>query len=437
MRIAVIGTGYAGLVTAVGLAELGHSVVGLDVSATRIALLREGTSPIFEPGLEPLLRRGLQSGRLTFTDSYTDLSVGSGIAFLVVGSPGRDDGSVDLSSLFDALHRVLPSVSDGATLVVKSTVPVGTARTVEREVAAIRPDVDLDVVSNPEFLRQGAAVADFLSPDRVVIGSRTERGRATMHEVYQPLIREGSHVVSTTPESAELIKYASNSYLALRLSFINEISDLAEACGAAMDDVARGIGLDSRIGDSYLRPGPGFGGSCLPKDTEGLLHTLRDFGTESRILEAVLEVNSSRVPRLVDRIESSMGGTLVGASVAVLGITFKAGTDDVRDSPAVRVVRELVARGASVRVFDPRGMETARIELGDAVEYGSDEYATVRGSDVCVIATEWRQFASLSLPRLAELMASPVVVDLRAMWDPAHMEEAGIRYFSVGRPDPA
>jgi UDPglucose 6-dehydrogenase len=436
MQVVVVGAGYAGLVTAAGLADLGHSVRCIDVSSDRIRALQRGEVPLFEPGLAPILERTTASGSLTFTDSYEDVEVGDGVVFLVVGSPSLPDGSVDTGHLFEAVAQIAPSLSAGATVVVKSTVPVGTARSVASAVETLRPDIDVDVVSNPEFLRQGAAVADFLHPDRIVIGADSDRARDVMRQIYQPLLTAGAPGVFTTSESAELIKYAANSFLALKLSFVNEMSDLAEASGAVMEDVVRGIGLDPRIGSSYLRPGPGFGGSCLPKDTKGLLHTTREFGVESRILEAVLDVNRERVGRLVDRIESVAGGSLDGRRVGMLGVTFKAETDDTRESPAIAVIRETMRRGASVCVFDPRGIEGAREDLGDEVHVASDEYEAAAGADVCVIATEWPRFASLSLDRLAKAMSTPVVVDLRRMWSPDVMAAAGIRYYAVGSPDP-
>jgi UDPglucose 6-dehydrogenase len=437
MQIVVVGAGYAGLVTAAGLADLGHVVRCIDVSSDRIDVLRRGEVPLFEPGLQPILSRTMETGNLAFTDSYDEVVVGDGVVFFVVGSPSLPDGSVDTRYLFDAVAQLAPSLAGGATAVVKSTVPVGTATSIAAAMATLRPDIDVEVVSNPEFLRQGAAVTDFLHPDRIVIGTTSDRARDVMREIYQPLLTAGASVVFTTPESAEMIKYASNSFLALKLSFINEMSDLAEASGAVMEDVVRGIGLDPRIGSSYLRPGPGFGGSCLPKDTRGLLHTTREFGVESRMLGAVLDVNRERIARLVDRIELAAGGSLHGRQVGVLGVTFKADTDDIRESPAIAVVRETIRRGASVRAFDPRGMDGASEGLAGDVTFAVDEYAAVGDADVCVIATEWPRFASLSLDRLANVMAAPVVVDLRRMWDPAVMAAAGIHYYAIGSPDPA
>lgn len=438
MNILVIGAGYAGLVTAAGLADFGHSVVNLDMDSARIEMLRAGKSPLFEPGLQQILDRVTAAGRLSFVSSYDDDLIGRPeVVFLVVGSPPLADGSVDLSYLRSATESIVPVLSDGAVIVVKSTVPVGTARTVLDHLRELDPNLRVDVVSNPEFLRQGAAVSAFLEPDRIVVGSMNEHGAATMRQVYHPLLQTGTRAVFTTLESAEVIKYAANAFLATKVSFINEIADLCEATGAMVSDVARGIGLDARIGSSYLRPGPGFGGSCLPKDTAALLHTTRSYGVESQVINAVLGVNRDRISGLANRIERAVGGQGGELTVAVLGLTFKADTDDVRESPALHLVRELVSRGASLRVFDPQGMDAARRELGEAVAYAPDEYAAAAGADIAVIATEWKQFGSLSLPRLHEALGQPIVVDLRNMWDPAEMAGAGFRYFAIGQPDPA
>ena len=437
MNILVIGAGYAGLVTAAGLADFGHTVTNLDLDTSRIDALRAGKSPLFEPGLQQILDRVTAAGRLQFVDSYEDVVGAPQVAFIVVGSPPLEDGSVDLSYLRSASASIAPLLQDGTTVAVKSTVPVGTARSVGEHLAELRPDIQINVASNPEFLRQGAAVTDFLDPERIVVGTDTDIAAEAMRHVYLPLLQTGTRAVFTTLESAELIKYAANAFLATKISFINEMADLCEASGALIADVARGIGFDSRIGPAFLRPGPGFGGSCLPKDTAGLLHTTRQHEVESRLLAAVLDVNHHRIGALADRIERSIGRSLDGASLALLGLTFKADTDDLRESPALYLARELVARGADVRAFDPQGMEGARRELGDSVTYAESEYASADGADAVVIATEWKQFGSLSLPRLLEAMTEPVVVDLRNMWDPADMAEAGIRYFAIGRPDPA
>jgi UDPglucose 6-dehydrogenase len=432
VNILVIGAGYAGVVTAAGLAELGHTVVNLDRDPARIAVLRSGGSPVFEPGLDGLLARTTAAGRLSFIDSYADVELAAdSVVFIVVGTPARSDGHVDLSQVDDCIEALAPHLTDGVTVVMKSTVPVGTARQVMSRLRDVRADASVSVASNPEFLRQGAAVDDFLDPDRIVVGTQDDATAEVLRRVYRPLLAQGVAAVFSTLESAELIKYASNAFLATKLSFINEIADLCEASGGLVEDVARGIGLDPRIGPSFLRAGPGFGGSCLPKDTQALLHTSTSYGTGSHIVRAALEVNHTRIQQMADRILEAAGKHQ--PNVGMLGITFKADTDDIRESPAVAIARELVRRGVRVRLFDPQGLDRAATELGDGVEYAPDEYSAAAGADVVVIATEWKQFGALSLKRLAGVMAAPVLVDLRNMWDPAAVTAAGLRYVSIGR----
>ncbi|HSM02168.1 MAG TPA: UDP-glucose/GDP-mannose dehydrogenase family protein [Acidimicrobiia bacterium] len=429
MRIIVSGAGYAGLVTAACLADMGHDVTCVDIDRDKIASLQAGRSPLFEPGLDELLDRN--ADRLRFVSDYEEAPAGAEAAFIVVGTPRFDDGRVDLSQVFAATDQLAARMADGAMVVVKSTVPVGTTRQVAARIESA--GLRLHVGCNPEFLREGTAVDDFLAPDRVVIGTGSPEAEAIMRDVYAPQIAQGITFFFTTIESAELIKYASNAFLATKLSFINEIADLCEASGAVVEDVARGIGFDTRIGPSYLRAGPGFGGACLPKDTQALWHTSRDFGTGSRIVGAALDVNADRIPRMTGKIAAAVGGELRGRRIAVLGITFKADTDDIRESPAVEIVRELVAGGATVRLFDPHGLGTAKAVLPPSVEFATDEYDAMTGADCLVIATEWSQFGELDLGRVREQLSGDVVVDLRNLYDPSRVRDAGIGYVSIGR----
>jgi UDPglucose 6-dehydrogenase len=435
MDITVIGAGYAGLVTAAGLADFGHTVTNLDLDTAKIEMLKAGRSPIYETGLEDLLDKVMAAGRLRFTDSYDDLDEIGGVVFLVVGSPPKADGTVELQYLESAVGSITPLLVDGCTVVVKSTVPVGTARWVGDLIADTRPDLEFGLVSNPEFLRQGSAVREFLQPERLVIGADSDTATETMRRVYHALLQTGTTGVFTTLESAELIKYASNAFLAVKVSFINEMADLCEATGAVVGDVARAIGLDSRIAPGFLRPGPGFGGSCLPKDTDALLQTTRQHGVESRVLNAVLEVNRTRVATLVDRVEHAVGGSLDGRLVALLGLTFKADTDDLRESPAIAIAHELTRRGATIRAFDPEGMHRAKVELAGVVDLATDEYDAATGAVAAIIATEWKQFGSMSLERLRDAMEGSLLVDFRNMWDPSEVAAAGLHYISIGRPD--
>jgi UDPglucose 6-dehydrogenase len=435
VRITVSGAGYAGLVTAACLADFGHDVVSVDIDPSKIGMLQAGTVPMFEPGLDEILDRTVAAGRLRFTTDYAAVPSETEVAFIVVGTPRYEDGSVDLTHVFAAVEQLAPRLSQGSTVVVKSTVPVGTTAQVAQRLAELRPGLGVFVAANPEFLRQGAAVQDFLTPERVVVGVDSPEAADAMRLVYQPLLHADVPFLFTTIETAELVKYASNAFLSTKLSFINEIADLCEASGAIVEDVARGIGLDSRIGSGFLRAGPGFGGACLPKDTQALLHTSRQFGTGSRIVGAALDVNEERIHRMVGKIEAAVGAPLAGRRVAMLGITFKADTDDIRESPAVEIVRELVEAGALVRLFDPQGLERAKSVVPPQVEFAADAYDAMTGADCVVIATEWKQFGTLDFDQLKDRVANPVVVDLRNMYDPATLAAAGIRYSSIGRRD--
>jgi UDPglucose 6-dehydrogenase len=433
VRITVFGAGYVGLVSAACLADFGHEVACVDVDTARIDALRSGVTPIFEPGLDELLGSGTAAGRLTFTTDPTDVVPGSDIVVVAVGTPASDEGEVDLSQVRSAIDTVAHHAHDGVVVVIKSTVPVGTTRQVGAWLRDARPGLVTHAAANPEFLRQGTAVEDFLRPDRLVLGPADDLAEKVLRELYRPLIDGGVATLTTDPETAELIKYASNAFLAIKVSFINEVADLCEASGASVEEVAIGMGLDPRIGPRFLAAGPGFGGSCLPKDTQGLLLTSNHYGTRSRIVAAALEVNRSRIGHMVDKVANALDRTLDGARIAVLGLTFKADTDDLRYSPAVDIVEALVAAGAIVVAHDPRGMEAARILLPATVGYADGPYEAMANADAAVIATEWAEFADLDLSRVRDALASPVLVDLRNLYEPAIVEAAGLHYSSVGR----
>ena len=438
LNIAVIGTGYVGLTAAAAFAHLGHDVTGVDIDDQRIAALNEGVVPIFEPGLAELIEEGTAAGLLRFSTDHTSATSDAAVVFVTVGSPTGASGRADLSYVDAALEQIAPALRPGTAVVIKSTVPVGTTARSRDALDRLRPGLDLDVVANPEFLRQGRAVHDFLHPDRLVVGADSERALATMRRIYEPLLASETAMdaLFTDTATAELIKYGSNAFLAIKLSFINEMADLSEETGADIDDVAFGIGLDPRIGSAFLQAGPGFGGSCLPKDTEALLYTGRTHGVSSRVVAAAIDVNEERKRQMIVRIAAALDGPLADATIAVLGITFKAGTDDLRESPAVDIVRRLIGHGSTVNVTDPEGIDAAR-KILPAAEYFDDPYDAIAGADAVVIATEWPEFAKLDLARIGELAAQPVVVDLRNLLDPTEAMAAGLRYSSIGRPRPA
>ncbi len=433
MQLAVIGTGYVGLVTGACLAELGHSVTCLDIDKGKIAALQAGEVPIFESGLEELLERNGDTGRIRFTTDYAAAIPGAEAVFVAVGTPSLATGHADLSQVTSAAAALAPHLDRGATVVMKSTVPVGTTRTMQATIQEARPDLAFEVASNPEFLRQGAAVDDFMHPDRIVIGTISERAEATMRRIYHPFVSTGVPMLFMRIEGAELVKYASNAFLAIKLAFVNEIADLCEQVGADIEDVTTGVGLDSRISNRFLAAGPGFGGSCLPKDTQALLHTSQVHGAPSRVVGAAVDANLGRRSGMARKVVTAAGGSLQGKQIAVLGLTFKANTDDLRESPAVDVVRALIGLGAKVRAFDPQGMGQARRILPD-VDYASGTYEAIDGADILVILTEWAEFATLDLARVRQALAEPVVVDLRNLYDPAEMAAAGFHYHSIGRP---
>jgi UDPglucose 6-dehydrogenase len=437
MRIAMIGTGYVGLVSGACFSEFGVSVTCVDKDADKIARLQRGEVPIFEPGLDQLVAVNKAAGRLTFTTDLTAALNGAEAVFIAVGTPSRrGDGHADLSYVFAAAAEIaeaLAQLPNSRTVVVtKSTVPVGTGRRVENILAKRLPPDSFDVASNPEFLREGSAIQDFMRPDRVVIGTDSEHARTVLRALYRPLYLLETPVVFTTIETAELIKYAANAFLATKVTFINQVADLCEAVGADVQDVARGIGLDGRIGRKFLHAGPGFGGSCFPKDCAALVRTAEEAGRPVTLIEDVLKINDSRKRGMADRIAAACGGDVAGKTVAVLGLTFKPNTDDMRESPSLSILPLLVEAGATVRAFDPEGMTEAKKMLPD-LDYCSDAYQAIEGADALVLLTEWNEFRALDLARVKTLLRAPVIVDLRNIYQPQEMAEAGFIYHSIGR----
>ena len=433
MKIAMIGTGYVGLVSGACFSEFGVEVVCVDKDAEKIDKLKAGECPIYEPGLENLVTNNVASKRLSFT---TDLSTGvkgADAVFIAVGTPSRRGGGhADLSYVYGAAKEVAEAMDDYTVIVTKSTVPVGTGREVKRIVAETRPDIEFDVASNPEFLREGAAIGDFMRPDRVVIGTETERAADVLSELYRPLYLLETPIVQTTLETAELTKYAANAFLATKITFINEFADLCEKVGANIQDIARGIGLDGRIGNKFLHAGPGYGGSCFPKDTLALVQTAKDADAPIRIVETVVDINEKRKTKMAEKVVVACGGSVADKTIAVLGLTFKPDTDDMRDSPSLVIVPELQKAGANIQAFDPQGMKEAA-DLFDNVVFCEGPYETMLGADVLVIVTEWNAFRALNFARVKGLLKTPTLVDLRNIYNLEDMKRAGMAYFSIGR----
>jgi UDPglucose 6-dehydrogenase len=434
MRVAVIGTGYVGLVSGACISEFGVDVTCVDKDESKINRLKAGEIPIYEPGLDDLVERNVKAGRLAFGTNLSEAVAGADAVMIAVGTPSRrGDGHADLSYVFAAAEEIADAMTGYTVVVTKSTVPVGTGREVERAIRARRPGASFDVVSNPEFLREGSAINDFMRPDRVVIGTDSERARQVMRELYRPLFLNETPMVMTGLETSELTKYAANSFLALKITFINEVADLCEAVNADVHDVARGIGLDGRIGRKFLHPGPGFGGSCFPKDTLALVRTAQEAGAPLRLIETVMQVNDARKNRMAERVIAACGGSVEGKTIAILGLTFKPNTDDMRDSPSLAIVPALERAGAKLRGFDPEGMTEAKKLLPDLL-YCDSAYEAMGGADALVIVTEWNQFRALDLKRVKALLRTPIVVDLRNIYHPAQMAAAGFHYSCVGRP---
>ena len=433
MRITMIGSGYVGLVSGACFADFGHDVICVDKDEGKIAALKAGRMPIYEPGLESLVATNVAAGRLTFTTDLAASVAGADAIFIAVGTPSRrGDGHADLSYVFAATEEIAAAVTGPTVVVTKSTVPVGTGDKVEAILREKRPDVAVAVVSNPEFLREGAAIGDFKRPDRIVIGTDDEAARKVMRGVYRPLYLNESPILFTGRRTSELIKYAANAFLATKITFINEIADLCEAVGANVQDVSRGIGLDNRIGAKFLHAGPGYGGSCFPKDTLALLKTAEDFESPVHIVEAVVKVNDSRKRAMGRKVLHALGDTPKGKTVALLGLTFKPNTDDMRDAPSIAIAQALSDAGVTVRAYDPEGIEPARRMMPDLV-YCKDAYEAATGADAVVIVTEWDAFRALDLPKLASIMAAPVLVDLRNVYRRDDVEGAGFAYTAVGR----
>ena len=433
MRIVMIGTGYVGLVSGACFADFGHDVTCVDKDASKVEALLAGRIPIFEPGLDELVANNVAAGRLRFTLDLAEAVPGADAVFIAVGTPSRrGDGHADLSYVYAAAKEMSPHLRPGAVVVTKSTVPVGTGDEVERIIGEARPDLDFSVASNPEFLREGAAIQDFKRPDRIVVGVTNGSARTVLQEIYRPLMRNDAPLLVMTRRAAELTKYAANAFLATKISFINEIADLCEKVGADVHDVARGIGMDDRIGPKFLMAGPGYGGSCFPKDTLALLKTGQDFEAPLRIVEAVVLSNDDRKRSMGRKVVKAIDGETHGKTVGVLGLTFKPNTDDMRDSPALAIVQALQDAGMKVRAYDPEGMEQAA-KLLDGVTYCKDAYEALEGAAAAVIVTEWDAFRALDFDRMGRLLTKKLLVDLRNVYDREEVERHGFRYVAVGR----
>nr|VFJ70934.1 MAG: UDPglucose 6-dehydrogenase [Candidatus Kentron sp. FM]VFJ71937.1 MAG: UDPglucose 6-dehydrogenase [Candidatus Kentron sp. FM]VFK19471.1 MAG: UDPglucose 6-dehydrogenase [Candidatus Kentron sp. FM] len=434
MNITIAGAGYVGLVSGACFAEFGANVTCVDQDEAKIDSLNRGAIPLYEPGLDALVARNAEAGRLRFSGDFSTPVGEADLVFIAVGTPARrGDGHADLSYVFDAARMIAPHLSGYTVVVDKSTVPVGTARQVRRVIETTNPSADFDVASNPEFLREGAAITDFMRPDRVVIGVESERAETLIRELYRPLNLIETPILATNLETAELIKYASNAFLATKISFINEMSVLCEAVGADVHAVAKGMGLDGRIGRKFLHAGPGYGGSCFPKDTLALVRTAWEHGVSSRIVEAVVEVNAAQKMRMIQKIRQALGGSETGKRLGVLGLTFKPETDDMRDAPALVILPALLEKGAHIQVHDPQGMTEAGKLLPAGIRYCEDIQETLTGVDAAVLLTEWNVYRGLDLQWVLKIMRANVFVDLRNVYEPKQMEEAGFAYFCVGR----
>jgi len=433
MRIAMVGTGYVGLVSGACFSEFGVDVVCVDKDANKIDKLNNGEIPIYEPGLNSLIAKNTEAGRLSFTTDLPAAVKGADAVFIAVGTPSRrGDGHADLTYVYDAAREIASAMNGYTVVVTKSTVPVGTGDEVEKIMRETSPEGKFNVASNPEFLREGSAINDFMRPDRVVIGALDEKVQEIMRSLYRPLFLIETPILFTARRTAELIKYAANTFLATKITFINEIADLCEQVGADVQDVAKGIGLDGRIGSKFLHAGPGYGGSCFPKDTLALVKTAQDFDRPIKIVEAVVEVNENRKRHMADKITNACGGSVKGKKVAVLGLTFKPNTDDMRDSPSLEIVPALIEGGAEVSAFDPQGMDEAR-EMLDGVNWCESSYEALEGADVVTLVTEWNEFRALDLERVKASMSNPVMVDLRNIYNPEEMVDAGFEYYCIGR----
>jgi UDPglucose 6-dehydrogenase len=432
MRLVMVGSGYVGLVSGVCFADFGHDVVCVDKDPAKIARLKNGEVPIFEPGLDTMLEANMRAGRLSFTTDLTEAARDADAIFIAVGTPTRrGDGHADLTYVYEATREIAALAAENAVIVTKSTVPVGTGDEVERILREVRPGANISVVSNPEFLREGAAIEDFKRPDRIVIGTDSDHARYVMTEIYRPLYINQGPLLFVSRRTSELIKYAANAFLAMKITFINEMADLCEKLDADVQDVARGIGLDNRIGAKFLHAGPGYGGSCFPKDTLALVKTAQDANSPTRLIETVVEVNGRRKKRMAEKIIAACGGSVAGKRIAVLGLAFKPNTDDMRDAPSLDIIPALQAAGAEVIAYDPESMEQARQVLN--VGFAEGPYDCIEGADAVVIITEWNAFRALDLKRVKASLKSPVVVDLRNIYRPQEMKALGFTYHGIGR----
>ena len=434
MNITIIGTGYVGLVSGACFAEFGHNVTCMDKDGAKINRLLTGEIPIYEPGLDTLVNKNIKDRRLNFTTDLAAALAEAQAVFIAVGTPSsrRGGGYADLSYVYAAARELAVCLKGYTVVVDKSTVPVGTARQVQRIISETNPEADFDVASNPEFLREGAAITDFMRPDRIVLGTESDRALKILKEIYAPLYLTSTPFVTTDLETAELTKYAANAFLSVKISFINEMANLCEAVGANVIELARGMGLDGRIGSKFLHPGPGYGGSCFPKDTLALLRIAQEHGVPSRLVEAGVEANNSQKARMVKKIRDALGGCEAGKTIGVLGLTFKPETDDLRDAPALSILPPLFEKGAKIQVHDPQGMAEARKTFPDFT-YVNTAYETANGADALVLMTEWNQYRALDLERIKSAMKIPLFIDLRNVYDPVKMKEAGFQYFGVGR----
>ncbi|OQY28797.1 MAG: UDP-glucose 6-dehydrogenase [Candidatus Cloacimonetes bacterium 4572_55] len=432
-HITVFGAGYVGLVTGAGLSDFGNRVICVDVDKNKIDGLNLGIIPIYEPGLKDLVDRNKRANRLTFTTDIVNSITKAEVIFIAVGTPPTSDGQANLQFVEEVARNIAEHAKGYKVIVTKSTVPVGTGQLIEKILSETAVDLEFDVVSNPEFLREGSAIEDFMRPNRVVIGSRTERAAKVMKDVYRSLYINETPIITTDVESAEIIKYASNAFLATKITFINEIANLCEKVGADVHHVAKGMGSDHRIGKKFLHPGPGYGGSCFPKDTSALVKIAHQFGENIRIVETVMEVNEAQKRRITDKILSMMGGDVRGKTIGVLGLAFKPNTDDMRESAALTVLPLLIDKGAKIKAFDRVAAKNARALLPDSVEYCKNSYETAEGADALVILTEWNEFRELNLERIKSLLKEPVIIDCRNLYDPSMMEELGFCYDCLGR----
>jgi UDPglucose 6-dehydrogenase len=435
MKITMIGTGYVGLVTGTCFAEFGHHITCVDKDQNKIDMLVNGSIPIYEPGLDALVAKNRKEGRLEFTTSLPEAVAGAEAVFLAVGTPSsrRGDGYADLSYIYEATKEIAGHLQGYTVIVDKSTVPVGTARQVERIIREVNPAAEFDIASNPEFLREGAAITDFMRPDRVVIGVESKKAEDILRAIYQPLFLQETPIVKTDIETAELTKYAANAFLAVKISFINEIALLCDTIGADVVSLAKGIGMDGRIGKKFLHPGPGYGGSCFPKDTLALMRIAQEYGQNLRIVEAAVEVNAAQKAKMIKKIRDILGGSEAGKTLAVLGLTFKPETDDMRDSPALTILPALLEKGATLKAHDPQGIDEAKKLLPEGIEYVRDSYDACENADAVILMTEWNQYRALDLERLAAIMRQKIFIDLRNVYEPEKLKAKGFEYVGVGR----